>query len=109
MLGLGFGLNTVAHTAWQYALAVAVWTMGEILSAGTALAVITALAPPHLRGRYSGMFGLAYSVAWLVAPIGGSWLLSLGVPVLWLTCAAVCARGGGAGQLLLGPAVRRRG
>jgi MFS family permease len=72
-----------------------------------AAAVLAALAPPRLRGRYNGVFGLAFSLGYLIAPVAGTRLLAHGRPALWLTCAAVCAAAA-AWQLALGPAIRRR-
>jgi MFS family permease len=105
--GLGFGLTALASATWQYAACVAVWTIGEILNGAVASAVIAALAPPRLRGRYNGVFGLAFSLGYLIAPLAGTRLLAHGPPVLWLACAATCGVAA-AWQLALGPAIRRR-
>jgi MFS family permease len=106
-LGLGYGLTALATTTWEYAACVAIWTIGEILGSATAAAVVSALAPPRLRGRYNGVFGLAFSLGYLIAPLAGTRLLAHGRPVLWLSCAAACAVAA-AWQLALGPAIRRR-
>ena len=106
-LGLGYGLTALASTTWQYASCVGIWTIGEILANATAVAVVSGLAPPRLRGRYNGVFGLAFSLGYLIAPIAGTRLLAHGRPALWLSCAAACAIAA-AGQLALGPAIRRR-
>jgi MFS family permease len=65
------------------------------------------LVPPRLRGRYNRVFGLAFSLGYLIAPIAGTRLLAHGGPVLWTACAAACAVAA-AWQLALGPAIRRR-
>ncbi|MGI8334124.1 MFS transporter [Actinomadura scrupuli] len=109
VVGLGFGLTALAAaSALGYAATVLVWTLGEIVVAAVSGAVVAALAPAHLRGRYSGLYGTSWSVGGLLAPAGGTWLLSAGAPALWLTCAGLCAAAA-CGQLLLAPAVRRRG
>ena len=105
--GLGFGLTALASATWQHAACVAVWTVGEILESSVASAVLAALAPPRLRGRYNGVFGLAFSAGYLIAPIAGTRLLAHGGPALWLTCAAACAVAA-MWQLALGQAIRRR-
>jgi MFS family permease len=107
VLGTGFGLTGLAGPLWSYAATVFVWTLGEILVASVGLAIVADLAPPHVRGRYNGVWGMAWSVGFLLAPLAGTWLLAIGAPVLWLSCAALCAVAG-CGQLLLAPAIRRR-
>jgi MFS family permease len=107
VVGAGYGLTGLAGPLWSYTATVIVWTLGEILVASVGQSIVADLAPRHLRGRYSGLWGIAWSGGFLLAPIIGTWLLALGAPVLWSSCAALCATAA-AGQLLLAPAVRRR-
>lgn len=107
VVGLGFGLTALASSTLTFAASVLVWTVGEVLFAAVSSAIIADLAPPHLRGRYGGLYGTAFSVAALLGPLGGSWLLGAEAWLPWATCAAICAVSG-AGALLLAPAVRRR-
>jgi MFS family permease len=107
VIGLGFGLMSLASATWEYAACVAVWTIGEILTTTVAPAVVAALAPARLRGRYNGLFGLAFSLGYLIAPLAGTRLLARGAPLLWLCCAGTCAVAG-LWQLALGPAIRHR-
>jgi MFS family permease len=97
----------MASSTPAFAATVLVWTLGEILFAAVSSAIMADLAPPHLRGRYSGLYGTAFSVAALLGPLGGSWLLGIGSWLPWVTCAGLCAASG-AGALALAPAVRRR-
>jgi MFS family permease len=56
------------------------------------MAVVADLAPPHLRGRYQGVFGLAFGVAGALAPFLGTRVLTaFGSSALWAGCAAVSA------------------
>ena len=105
--GIGFGLTSIASTTPGYAVSVAVWTLGEIITAGMAGAIVADLAPAHLRGRYGGVVGAAWGAGYLLAPLGGTRLLVHGAPVLWLTCSALCAVAV-AGLLALRPAILRR-
>jgi MFS family permease len=107
VVGLGFGLTALAGSTLWYAVTVIVWTLGEILTAGMAGTIVAALAPVHLRGRYSGLIGAAWGAGYLLAPLGGTRLLVLGESVLWLTCCGLCTAAS-AGLLALGPAIRRR-
>jgi MFS family permease len=107
VVGLGFGLTSLADSTAWYAATVAVWTLGEIFTAGTAGAIVADLAPVHLRGRYSGMIGASWALGYLLAPLGGTRLLVLGAPVLWLSCSGLCAAAS-VSLLALGPAIRGR-
>jgi MFS family permease len=106
-VGCGFGLIALASTTLEYAATVVVWTLGEIVFASVASTVVADLSPPHLRGRYGGFAGLGWSGGALLAPLGGTRLLAIGRPVLWLTCVGLAVVAA-VGQLLLGPAIRRR-
>ncbi|GII60083.1 MFS transporter [Sphaerisporangium krabiense] len=107
VVGAGFALTALVSTTAGYAAAVAVWTLGEVVTAGMAGAVVAALAPPHLRGRYSGLFGFAWSAGGLLAPLAGTRLLAVGHEVLWVSVGAV-GLVAAAGQLAIAPAIRRR-
>jgi MFS family permease len=107
VMGIGFGLTSIASSTLSFTATVVVWTLGEILTAGMAGAIVADLAPAHLRGRYGGLTGAAWGAGYLLAPLGGTRLLVLGAPVLWLTCLGLCAVAS-AGLLALGPAIRRR-
>jgi MFS family permease len=90
VIGLGFGLTAIAQTPWQYAATIVVWTLGEIAQASYMFAIVTDLAPPAMRGRYLGMFGMSYAVAMtLGVPLGGEMLTRFGGDVVWLGC-GVC-------------------
>jgi MFS family permease len=107
VVGLGFGLTALAGSTWAFAGSVLVWTLGEVLFAAVSLAIIADLAPPHLRGRYNGLYGLAFAVASLLGPLGGSWLLGRAAWLPWAVCALLSAASA-AGALAVAPAVRRR-
>jgi MFS family permease len=104
---LGFGLTSMASATWEYGLTVAVWTIGEILISAVSAAIVAALAPAHLRGRYSGVFGVTFSLGYLAAPLIGTSLLGISRYALWLSCAGACVVAA-AGQVALRPAVVRR-
>lgn len=105
LVGVGFGLT--ASSLPGYLCTVVVWSIAEIFFAGVSSTIAANLAPPHLRGRYSGVYGFAWSLSSLVAPLFGTTLLGHGVATLWLTC-ALLALVAALGALLLTPAVRRR-
>lgn len=87
LVGIGFGLNAVAHTAPMYALGVIIWTVGEMGVLPVANAVVAELAPPEIRGRYQGAYGLSFGLAVCVAPAVGMFVLEhAGSVALWVGC-----------------------
>jgi MFS family permease len=108
LVGAGYGLTALASSLPGFTATILVWTLGEITAASVLQAVVADLAPPHLRGRYSGLYGMAWSGGFLLAPLGGTQLLGAGGPaLLWLSCTGL-ALAAAAGQLALAPAIRRR-
>lgn len=86
MLGVGFTLTDLAHSLPAYLGTVAVWTIGETLPAAVSGAIVARLAPAHLRGRYAGLYGLAWSSGWLTSSLGGTALLATNPTLLWISC-----------------------
>jgi MFS family permease len=102
LVGVGLGLNGVAHSAPFYALSIAVWTLGEIVQVPVLFAVIADLSPPASRGVYQGVFGMTWSAAMVLGPALGAWVLShWGSSTLWGAC-LVTGLSVAAGQLMLG-------
>ncbi len=102
--GSGFGLTAFATGTWLYAVTVLIWTVGEMANSPTNSAVIADLSPGHLRGRYQSVFSLSFSVAALVAPILGGWVIQHhGDGPLWIGC-FVLGVITAAGHLAAGPA-----
>ncbi len=107
LAGVGFGLNALADTAAGYALAVVVWTLGEVAQAAVAPGLVAALAPEHLRGTYAGVLGATWGLSVLIAPILGSWALERSGNGLWWGCLGVGLLGALGFLWLAGPLHRR--
>ncbi|MET9314426.1 MFS transporter [Kribbella sp. NPDC003505] len=98
LVAVGYGVYAIALVPVLLILGTLIWTMSEIIGAPTTFAYPGMVAPPHLRGRYSGamlsVFGLGNAVGpavgvWLWDQVGQTfWLWAAGVAVL----SAVCAR-----------------
>jgi MFS family permease len=108
LIGLGFGMNGVHHGVGWYALAIVVWTLGEIAYLPVASTLPADLAPPALRGRYQGAYSLSWALAFTVAPaLGAAVLDRWGPGTLWAG-ALVLGLAVSAGLLATAPARRRR-
>jgi predicted MFS family arabinose efflux permease len=108
LVGAGYGGYALCATAPQYALATAIWTLGEIVTLPTATALVAGLAPPDLRGRYQGAYSLSFGAGQTLAPLaGGALLARAGPAALFGGCLAACAVVA-AGHLALGAARRTR-
>jgi len=87
IMAVGFGLTGYAATPWQFAGAVAVWTLGEIMQFPYVAAIVSDMAPIPLRARYMGALGMSFSTAMLLgAPLGGRLLAHGGGRLLWSGC-----------------------
>lgn len=87
LTGCGFGLTAFAGAAWFYALTVLVWTAGEMLRVPAGMAIVADLSPVHARGRYQGVYSLAWTGASFMAPLTAGLLLTAGGGnAVWLCC-----------------------
>ncbi|MEO3824719.1 MFS transporter [Actinomadura sp. B10D3] len=80
-LGRGWGTPAIAAMSVPC-------TLGEILYAGSATALVTALAPPHLLGRAVARFQLSTGFGLAVSPAVITALATRGPAALWGTLAA---------------------
>ncbi|HET6876719.1 MAG TPA: MFS transporter [Jatrophihabitans sp.] len=107
LVGIGLAATGLCTRPWQFAVTVAVWTIGEIGTAGAFQALIASLAPAHMRGRYAGSLGLAWGASGLLAPSLGASGFAASPGALWLGCLAVGLLAA-AGQVKLLSALDRR-
>ncbi|MFI9269535.1 MDR family MFS transporter [Kitasatospora sp. NPDC052896] len=91
LTGWGFGLTAFAGaSALCYAASVAVWTVGEIVQAPASMGLVAELSPAGARGRYQGVFSLAWSGASFLGPAAGGFLLQhTGGRTVWGACAVL--------------------
>jgi MFS family permease len=90
LCGWGFGLGAFADGAAVYAVSVVIWTLGELLHAPLNMQLVARHSPSHARGRYQGVYAMAWSTANITAPLaGGSIIDRFGPDALWAACAAV--------------------
>lgn len=91
LMGIGFALHGASSLLIVHALAVAIWTLGEIANSPVASAFVADRAPPDARGRYQGVYAMSWGLASCIAPLVGPRLLAFSPATLWLGCAAVGA------------------
>ncbi len=92
LIGGGFALNIFGPHLFFLTSAMVVFTLGEMLCLPVSGAHVAGLAPAEMRGRYMGLFGLSWSSAALVAPLGLA-LFDLSPALLWLSSALVGVAG----------------
>ena len=93
----GFGLCLLPlGSSYVFLLGtVAIWTLGEMLAAPTAEGFVARRAAPAARGRSLGLYVMAWSTAFMVAPLTGTLIYTrFGHEALWYGC-------GGLGVVLL--------
>lgn len=83
LCGIGFGLNALGGTVLIYAIAMTVFTVGEMISLPTQSAYVAGLAPENQRGRYMGANGLTWALALVIGPSAGMALFEISPNGLW--------------------------
>jgi MFS family permease len=84
VVGLGFVLIGFATTIPMFIAAIAIFTVGEVLSMPVSIAQIANLAPPQLRGRYMGTFGFTFAIALMIGPAAGMALFGVNPILFWV-------------------------
>ena len=81
LYGLGVGSVALGSGFWGFWLSMVILTSGELLLVPTGTALAAGMAPADMRGRYMGLFGLAWRVAMGVGPVFGGLLSDHIAPV----------------------------
>ena len=84
LIAVGFGMNVLQLGVIYSVITIMIWTMGEILQAPFKQAIVTEIAPEHLRARYFGVMSLCFGFSITIgAPLGGLVLDAYGPGALW--------------------------
>ena len=87
---IGYGVQTVAGSWAGFALAVVLWTLGELGTFPIATTIVAAMAPASARGTYQGVYNVLWSLSIALAPlIGGAVIGRFGGRTLWIACTIV--------------------
>ena len=93
LIGLGVAVVGYAQSLILLVLAVVLWTMGEMINAPMASALVADSAPAGLRGRYQGAWGLAWGVGLVLGPVVGTSLFAWNARGFWLSCGGLATVG----------------
>ena len=72
--GLGVGSVALGAGFWAFLMSMVILTFGELLLVPTGSAFAANAAPPEMRGRYMGLYGVTWSIAFGIGPVLGGWL-----------------------------------
>jgi MFS family permease len=95
----GFALHAFADHALGHVAALACWTLGEVAIFPLCNAVVSDLAPESARGRYQGLYWMAWAAASVGGPPLGLYLLYVHGQLGWalalvalglVACVALC-------------------
>ena len=108
LIGIGYSVLLLGDSAWIYAFSIVIWTVGEIGNTPTSIALVAHISPAHLRGRYQGLYQVAWTGSAVVAPLIGGWVIhTWGAAPLWAGCLIVGV-GTAAAQLRIGSRLTKR-
>jgi MFS family permease len=83
-LCFGYGLMPFGDGVPWVLVTVAVWTFGEMLALPILNVVVAARAPSSHRGQYMGVYTMAFSIAFILAPVAGTYVYDrFGSDALW--------------------------
>jgi MFS family permease len=84
--GTGFGALIFARSFWSIAIAVIIWTVGEMIGSPASSAYVADIAPEDRRGEYMGLYTMTYGLGYIIAPWMGTQIMHRwGSNHLWIT------------------------
>lgn len=87
LMGLGFALLPFGTGRAFVIFTVLIWTMGEMLSLAIVSGVVAERAGDSNQGRFMGAFALSFAIAFVAAPLLGTWVYqNYGPQILWPAC-----------------------
>ncbi len=93
---LGLSAFALGRNFWAFWLGMVIMTTGELMISPTATAMAANLAPPDMRARYMGIYGLSYRVGSGVGPVIGGFLSdNIAPPATWFGGAFFALLSGG--------------
>jgi MFS family permease len=90
IVAAGFAVVAFAGVIPLLCLGAATVALGQVFLLGPPYAVVAGLADDRSRAGYLAAYGTCWGIAQTLGPLAATRLLSIGVPVAWLTGAALC-------------------
>jgi len=99
MLMMAFGAVFVASglllygfvsTFWLFIIAMAILTIGEMITVPVANALVASFSPEEMRGRYNFIYGLSWGISFAIGPLlAGQILDNYNPNWLWYACGII--------------------
>ncbi len=90
LTGMGLALLPIAPTSLAVIATIIVWTFGEMLFVPFLSTEVANLSNDLNRGAYMGLYVMAFSIGWVVAPAAGlSIYQQFGADYLWFICGVI--------------------
>jgi MFS family permease len=84
LTGVGFGLMALINNIAGMAVAIIIWTFGEMIFFPSSASYIAEISPSKRRGEYMGFYQMTFSTAFAVGPwLGTKVYESFGASTLW--------------------------
>jgi DNA polymerase III epsilon subunit family exonuclease len=90
VVGAGFAVVAFAGVIPLLCLGAAAMALGQVFLLGPPYAVVAGLADDGSRAGYLAAYGTCWGIAQTLGPLASTRLLSIGVPLAWLTGTALC-------------------
>jgi MFS family permease len=91
LFAAGFGLYAFVMALPMFFVAQAVWTTGEMIATPVSQAFVADAAPANMRGRYMGVYGLVFTMAFGIGPLaGGAIMDNFGGRYIWYAAIVLC-------------------
>ncbi len=81
--GIGLALTGFATNMVLLCATVVLWSLGEMMYSSVANAHLGGMSPPHMVGRYQGLYGAAFTFGTGVGPLVGGAIYALNEWALW--------------------------
>jgi MFS family permease len=90
LFGMGLGMYGLVGTYPLFVVAMAILTIGEMVTIPIANAVVAGFAPAEMRGRYNFIYGISWTIGFGVGPyLAGILMDNYNPNLLWAACAVI--------------------